>query len=362
MKLSNYIKLALAAWLSCMGALHGASAPKITMIVQAGEGDTFVLSIINFGKAAAEDLGVDFDVELCADQIQMSEAMEAIIASDNKPDYVLFPNVRGVAPRIMRSADRAGIKTFLFNAGLSDEQKQELQGPRKVVPLWIGEMLPDDEVAGYQLAKYLIDRAKEDGAKPVIFGMTGSYSNPVAWLRSEGLERAVKEDPSATLHQIVSARWQAEWAEIKTPYLLKRYPDTTIIWTANDNMAIGAARATRGLGKKYYMGGIDWTDDAQNAVRDGLIETTLGGHFMEAAWAIILMFDHHNGIDFAYSDGGVSRKSDFGSLNQANLGDWKSKFGNGDWEKIDFTQFSKALNPDLKDYEFSIDKVLEAAE
>jgi ABC-type sugar transport system substrate-binding protein len=332
------------------------------MIAQAGEEDKFFITIINFAKAAANDLGAEFEVTICPDHLTMLERMNELARQEVKPDYVILPNVYEIAPRIMRVADEAGIKTFLFNAGLNEQQKAELIGPRKVITSWIGEMLPDDEVAGYQLAKYLIAKAKEDGRKPIIFGITGVYSNPVAGLRVDGLKRAVSEEPGAVLHQVVSGRWQESWAALKTPVLMKRYPDTTIIWTANDNMAIGAAKATMDVGRKLYFGGIDWTSDAQEAVRNGLIETTLGGHFMEAAWALVLMYDHFNGIDFAYSKGGVSRKSDFGSLNRDNLSDWKNKFGDEDWEKIDFTRFSKVYNPDLKDYYFGLDAVLAAAE
>ena len=73
----------------------------------------------------------------------------------------------------------------------------------------------------------------------------------------------------------------------------------TLIWAASDSMAIAAARAAAdaGLqpGKDILLTGIDWSAEGIQAVRDGRLLATAGGHFMDGALALAVIYDHSHG-------------------------------------------------------------------
>ena len=165
----------------------------------------------------------------------------------------------------MRIANQNQVPVFLVNAGLSDEQREQIGGPREKLKYWIGEMLPDDEGAGFQLANELIDQAIKmkrigpDGRVHVI-GINGVVSDSASIQRANGLVRAVSaRGDEAILHQVISANWEKEAARRRCRILHRRYPHSTVVWTASDHMAAGVIDAMGDLGltpgKDVVIGG-----------------------------------------------------------------------------------------------------------
>jgi hypothetical protein len=226
-------------------------------------------------------------------------------------------------------------------------------------------MLPDDEGAGYELAKILIDRAKRDprftrNGHVSLAAFAGRSVDGAAVLRNLGLQRAVAEDPLVRLVQVVPAAWDRVAARAKIPLLLGRYPDITAIWAANDGMAMGAVAGLEAAGRKpgedILVGGINWDSDAMHAVADGRLVTTMGGHFLESVWTLVLLCDHHHGIDFASER--VDWRSAMLPLTQENLRRYSPRLETIDWGKINFRRLSKYFSPDLKAYRFSLDELI----
>ena len=82
---------------------------------------------------------------------------------------------------------------------------------------------------------------------------------------------------------------------------------------------------------------------------------------MEAGWALLLMHDYHFGYDFI-SDTGTEITTTMQALTEENINDYLRKFGDGNWNKIDFRRFSKKYNPHLSKYDFSLDAVLHSVD
>ena len=78
---------------------------------------------------------------------------------------------------------------------------------------------------------------------------------------------------------------------------------------------------------------------------------------MEAAWALVLLHDYHNGIDFANTKGTVIQ-SEFFVLEPHTAGIFRDTFRDGDYDKIYFRRFSKVYNPSLTHYRFSLVNVM----
>ncbi len=143
---------------------------------------------------------------------------------------------------------------------------------------------------------------------------------------------------------------------------MQRYPQAPVIWAAGDTMAQGVITAIEDAkkvpGKDILTAGVDWDETALTAIKNGKLEADAGGHFMEGAWAVVVVHDYMAGIDFA-KDGSPSLASRMGMLTADNLAKYTKKFGTQDFEQIDFKKLSKKENPKLKAYDFDMTKLLD---
>ncbi len=71
---------------------------------------------------------------------------------------------------------------------------------------------------------------------------------------------------------------------------------------------------------------------------------------------MVLLYDYLHGMDFA--EEALQTRSAMGILTKKNVDAYLQKFGSGHWDAVDFTKFSKKLNPALKQYNFGIDAIL----
>ena len=80
---------------------------------------------------------------------------------------------------------------------------------------------------------------------------------------------------------------------------------------------------------------------------------TLGSNFFIGAWAMVMLYDYHNGEDFA-KHGGARQKLDYLTLiNKSNSSSY-FKLINDRSKLIDFRRFSKHIHPSPGTYEFSL--------
>jgi ABC-type sugar transport system substrate-binding protein len=325
----------------------------------------FDIGYIKISQAAAKQLGMVFTPHPAFRPETMEAETRRLISGPDRPDYLVVTIHRGIGVRLLEIAEQAKVPVFVINAGLLDEDRRRVGGPREHYKYWIGQMLPDDEAAGYELAKILIDRARLDqrfnrNGQVSLAAFSGRVVDGAAVQRNLGLQRAVAGNPLVKLVQVVPAAWDRAAARAKIPLLLERYPDVTAIWAANDGMAMGAIAgletAGRKPGKDILVGGINWDSDAMHAVADGRLVATMGGHFLESVWTLVLLCDHHHGIDFATER--VDWRSGMQALNRENLRNYQPRLETIDWEKINFRRLSKYFSPDLKAYRFSLDELI----
>ncbi|HEY9164314.1 MAG TPA: ABC transporter substrate-binding protein [Magnetovibrio sp.] len=330
--------------------------------------DPFWQPVDRFMRAAAHDLNIEVTTYVARhDRATMLQQVREAVSGPVKPDFIVFKNFKSNAPEVLKIAQEYGVKSFMFNAGLTHEERILNGGPREHYSNWIGQMLPGDELAGYNLASALIRRARDlklvnaDG-KIVMAGLTGNLSDSAAIERNLGLGRALEENPDVSFVQLVPARWDHDEARQKTDGLFHRYADISVVWAANDPMALGAIKAAEqaGLqpGKTFITGGVDWNPPALQAVKDGALFTSIGGHFMEGGWVMVLLHDYVHGFDFA-QDGGAARFSEMAMLTTENIDRYRVKFLNEDWDRVDFSIFSRVKNPKQKAYDFGLNRILD---
>ncbi len=89
-------------------------------------------------------------------------------------------------------------------------------------------------------------------------------------------------------------------------------------------------------------------------VQSGEFTATVGGHFMDGAWALIMIYDdYHQHLKTCPS------KSAFAAVTRENIAEFRAFFSNDSWNEVDFRKFSMTLNPGLRQYDFSIRAMLD---
>ncbi len=329
----------------------------------------FWYKVSHFMQAAAADLNIDLEV-LYAERkhTRLTRLAREVSSRDKKPDYLIIVNeMKQGAPQLVEAV-QAKIKTLMIlNTLVNETDIAQFGTPREVYQEWIGSLVPDNHLAGYKVATSIINRLLEqknpsDSAKLQMIGLTGDFATPAALSRNEGLKQAIKENEQLVeLKQLLVCNWSRKVASHKTQRILHRYPDISGIWSANDPIALGAMSAAKRLhrqpGKDIFFAGLNWDQPALRAIQRGELVSSMGGHFMTGGWALVLLHDYHHGKDFA-QPGAALKMPIFDEINASNVDSYLEMFGDQDWQKIDFTRFSKVYHPELKNYEFSLKGIL----
>ena len=318
-------------------------------------------------QAACDNLGMRLKVVYVdRDHIKMVEDFKALANGPGRPDAVVFQSLKQNGPEMLKVAEQAKIPAFIFNAGLTAGQTAQYGGPRQHFKYWIGQMLPSDRTAGYDLAMTLLRQAQSLGLADVdgkvrFIAINGTPSDGAAIERAAGLALAARQEPDIILQQTVPAHWMRDKGKTVFLGLAGRYPKTTVVWAANDLMALGVLDGMHerhiAPGEQMLVGSIDWVPDALQEVSQKRMVTTLGGHFMETAWVAVLLYDYFQNQDFA---GETTRfKSEMTALSGSASTVYLEKFRPENFAKIDFRRYSKALHPQRTQYRFSFTSVME---
>lgn len=317
-----------------------------------------------FSQAVANDLNVELSTNYAeTDQIIYKRLLQEAI--DQGVDGLLLINIKKQDQAILSILDGGTVPAI---SNVLPMDYNIVGQPREKYADWIGEVLVDEVKSGYDLANLLIAEARKknllgkDGKLHMV-AIAGNQSDGVGIRRNEGLMKAVAEHSDLILHQMFyEPNWSRVGGERFTIASLKRYPETSIIWSANDDISLGVIEGVKKSklvpGKDVLTGGIDGTIDVIEKVATGEAVCTVSGLFMHGGWVTILLHDYLNGIDFE-SDTGVIINVDNTVIDINYAQAYLDKFADGNWDKIDFKKLSKVHNPNLKTYEFSVGILLE---
>ncbi len=322
-------------------------------------------------EAAARSLDVRLEVLYAERQHPRTlEIARQIIArpAAERPDYVVFSNDYATGPELLRLFDAAGIPTFLAFSGISDPADRIVTGrPRERYKRWLGSLEPHAEDSGYLTARALIAHGRRAGARAAdgklhLVAIGGDRSTPSSLRRSEGMRKAVAEAPDVVLEQEVFAAWKRDKAAEQAAWLYQRYPAARLVWAGSDQMAFGAMQTweQRGgqPGKDAWFSAVNTSREAMEAIGTGRLMALAGGHFIVGAWAVVMLYDYHRGRDFAADEGLELDQSMFTLFSPAEAERFLQRYGDLNFDRVDFRRFSKALNPKLKYYDFNFRQLL----
>ncbi|NMY36424.1 MULTISPECIES: ABC transporter substrate-binding protein [Pseudomonas] len=327
--------------------------------------ETFWVSYSDFMQAAANSLGMQLEVQYAQRSPQKAiEQARAALQGPHRPDYLVFVNEQYVAPQILRLSHGSGVKLFMVNNGLTQEQAQLMETDGARYSGWLGSMVTNDEEGGYLMLSELIRQHGPiaPGQTVDLLAFSGVKNTPASRWREKGMQRALNEHPHVRLRQMVYGEWNEQRAYEQAQQLFKRYPDTALVWSANDEMAFGAMRAAEETGRKpgrdLLFSAVNNSIPALQARIDGRLSVLVAGHFTLGGWAMVLLNDASKGVDFTRF-GGRDRQVPLLRLLDAKQATTLLNITRSRHYDLPFTAFSAQGKPPSYQYPFTLDTLLQ---
>jgi ABC-type sugar transport system substrate-binding protein len=339
-------------------------AIEVTFINPSYKGSPFWQQVSDVANAAASDLNISLKIIYSGGhRLLQKEQIDKLITQENKPDYVIFLPYDGTALETFKKLEQAKLPFVTLEHSLFPALQVKLGTPGKTFKYWLAEIYHDNKKAGALLAKALIKASnttfpnKNNINVAGISGDISGHSNE----RNAGLITALAQSTGFSLTQIVNARWEREQAGQVFIGLIRRYQDIQLVWSASDTMALGvvdiAASQGKTLNHDLLVGGFDWTPQALQAIKNNRYTASVGGHFMQTAWALVKIYDHHQGK--LVSTNAMSEATyQLNLIDRNNIDDYQVLFNSPNWHKVDFRKFSLIHQPQRAHYQFNFSIIL----
>ncbi|WP_016953947.1 ABC transporter substrate-binding protein [Catenovulum agarivorans] len=346
----SYLLIILVSWPSY--------ATKILFINPDKPGRNFwdVTTII--AVTAAKQLGVDLEVTYgggnrFSNQFQLENLTD-------KYDYVIFFPHAGNAISSFEVLSQLKTPFITLERAISNDELNTLGDPAHTYPLWIGEIYYDDVQAGALLTKELLAVHEKTSSRPAsILAFNGDYSS-ISSKRAMGLSIISKQE-NAQLEQVLHTMWNPELAGQKFLKAILRYPDTNIVWAASDQLSLNISKISgeTNLHSNLIVGGIDWESEAISGIESNTYAVSIGGHIFEAAWAIILAYDHAHTVDIT----NVRKQLPlaYHAITQENIHRFGVIKDSSVWPCFNFRKYSRHLNQAVKQHNFDLTLGLDEA-
>lgn len=207
-------------------------------------------------RTAAQETSIEQQIGIVEDLIE--EAVDAIVIAPGD-SQALVP--------VLARAQAAGIVIVNIDNQL-DPVVSENQGLTDVPFISV-----DNEEGGYLSATYIADQT--DGPAQAII-LEGIVTAQNAIDRRDGAIRAFGEHANIEIVAQQTANWKIDEGYTVTQALFEQFPDTTLIFAANDMMALGAIQYLRENDRDDVMvAGYDALEEAMPAIDDGLLDVTI---------------------------------------------------------------------------------------
>ena len=277
------------------GGASGGGEERPLLMVQAPTLDNaYWADIIKGAEAAAEELGIDVDVQVYGDSTdtQLSQVQQA--GSKGVDMALLFAQDQASSPTLIKAATDQGIfVTNIFsNQPWSTPADEEFNGK------FVAYLAPDNVKDSYNMAVSLFEQL---GGTGKIVQITGIPGNTTAQERVLGVEMALEEYPDI---EVVGSENGGENRVSTQPVvedLLTANPDVDAVVAHNDDSAIAVINALKDRGMKdVKVGGIDaideFLDDMQNGTNAAATVAIHGSWF--AGYNVVRLYDAYKGVEY----------------------------------------------------------------
>lgn len=361
MKVNSFIKVLFLLCLIFQSSYASSKILNVTLVSPSTDEDKFWGMAHSFARASAKDLNIQLEIKRPAaslDRFDYLETLKEVFEREKKPDFVIVKLYDKITIDILSLSEANNVPIFIINSNIAKADKKSVGRLRRNFDTFIGHMAPNEQKVGYDLAKYLIGeiRKTNENGRLKVAAITTNKRDTKSKERIEGLEKAVKEEFRVKLYKVEDSSNTKEEAYIQANRLINKYYDLNVIWTTSDTLALGSKIAIddNSLSHQTITGGINWTSAGISAVKNKKISATIGGHFMDAGFTLVLLHDLFNNKDF-FEQFNTKIDSNMFLITADNVDKYLKVFGSHDWDKLDFKKYSKVYNQNLKEYNFSLE-------
>jgi ribose transport system substrate-binding protein len=222
-------------------------------------------------EAYAKKVGLPLDVLTTEANSQkgLTDIKAEVARTGGNVAFFIDPNDASDALPIAKTLDAAGVYFVTWWSKPADVKVWDY-------PYWIAHISFDGVAAGTYTATELFKTFKTPGQGKIIAlqGRLGDTPNAERW---DGLQQVLSKNPGIKLLQWESAQWDRTQAYNDTKAMLVAHPDIDGVWTANDDMAMGAIQALKeaGLAGKVLVTGCDGIPEMFDAIKGGLAAATI---------------------------------------------------------------------------------------
>lgn len=348
--------LGVGILMCCALAAAQSRAPSVVFLNPGFSDEPFWIDYSRYMQDAADDLGIELTVLYGERDLTRMLSNARQVLEGEHPDYLIFTNEQFQGPVLLRLFEGTQVGLFALHSTLTEEQQALIGGSRERHRNWLGSLVPNDEEAGYLMGRELI--ALSRGKPADLLAFAGVKQTPSSVLRLAGLQRALNEAPHVRLVQAVHGEWLEQRAYEQAVSLLPRYPEVSLVWSANDAMAFGVMQAAAEQSRKLHYSAVNNSARVLQARMDGQIEVLVSGHFLLGACAMVMLGDHARGLDFIERGGKDQIAPLLRTVDGRQSQQLLRHLGQADLE-MDFRQFSAVSQPQRQGYDCSIASLLD---
>lgn len=254
------------------GGDAAACAPEDVQLVGQvrNESNPYEASWLDGGDAFAAKVGLEQQrLTYDADSTKQQEQISQLLAGDTDCLVMnILPNGDSDTPPIVEGAQEAG-------AYLVTQWNKPADLAVTDYDQWVTHLTYNGQESGKQIGDALVEAIGGSGG---IIALQGILDTAAAKDRFAGLEESLSANPDVELLDQQTANFsRAEALEVTKTLLAKHGDDIKGIWTANDDMALGALEALKAAGKEGEVAvvGIDAVPDALTAIESGAMTATV---------------------------------------------------------------------------------------
>ncbi|WP_340537330.1 sugar ABC transporter substrate-binding protein [Nocardioides sp. GXZ039] len=233
------------------------------------ESNPYEAAWLDGGDAFAESVGLEQErLTYDGDSTKQQDQITQRLAGDTKCLVMnILPNGDSDTPPIVEGAEAAGVYTVTQWNKPADMNVADYD-------YWISHITYDGVESGKQIGDALAEAIGGEGG---IIALQGVLDTAAAKDRFAGLEASLEENSGVELLDQQTANFSRDEALTVTKTLLSKHGDKVKgIWTANDDMALGALEALKQAGRTdVAVVGIDAVPDALSAIEDGTMTATV---------------------------------------------------------------------------------------
>ena len=229
----------------------------------------FFVEMEKGARRAEKDLGLTLKVKTAAQETSIEQQIQLVedLIADKVAAIVIAPgDSQRLVPALKKAAD-AGIKIVNIDNRLDPDALT--QAGLGSVPF----ISVDNEAGAYKAGKFLSDGITAPAEAAILEGIRSADN---ARQRAQGARRALLENKHVKVVASESANWKIDEAYEVTKAMFTKHPNITLLFAANDMMAIGAAKYLQDTGKtRVKVAGYDALVEALAEIKTGRLAATI---------------------------------------------------------------------------------------